>query len=172
MIHRSRYDIHALWCKVCVPLLAFNWCAGLLLGMHFAAFSSPTLASLVRNAAGSIPSIIGSVVTGTLPFLISALAVKYHRPMLLPICFTKGFSFSFCGYGIGLTFGQSSWLVRPLFLFSDCCIVPVLYLYWLRNIHPDAKRSWKEFWLCIVYAVCVGCVDRWFVSPFLATLIR
>lgn len=172
MIHRSRYDIHALWCKGCVPLLAFSWCTGLLLGSYFAACLGQTLAGLVQNAAKSVPSIIASMITGVLPFFISALAVAYHRPMLLLISLTKGFSFGFCGYGIGLAFGQTSWLVRPLFLFSDHCIVPVLYLYWLRNISPDVKQSWREFWICVIYALCVGCIDHWFISPFLATLIR
>lgn len=172
MIQQGKYDIHALWCKVCVPLLAFSWCAGLLLGTRTAVWCGDVLSGLVRNAARSVPSFLGSATTALLSFFISALAVSYHRPMLLSIAFVKAFCFGFCGYGVGLSFGQGSWLVLPLFLFSDCCITPVLYLYWVRNISPDPKWSWRDLWICVIYASCVGCIDHWFVSPFLASVIR
>lgn len=160
-----------LWCKVSTTLLAFSWFLGLSLGILFANSASDILVPMMRRAMESSVSIPGLLASAFLPFLVSALAISYCRPLLLIICSSKAFSFGFCSYGVGLVFGQGSWLARFLFLFSDCCLIPVLYFYWLRNISGSKASLHWELMVCIGLATIVGCLDICLISPFWAKLI-
>lgn len=160
------------WCKVSTRLLAFSWCLGMLLGMLAATAASDTLIPMMRRAVYCPVSIPGLLAATVLPFLFSAYAVSLSEPwLLLIISALKAFSFAFCACGVSLAFGQSGWLVRFLFLFSDCCLIPVLFLYWIRHISGKGNGKRWELPVCIGAALLIGCIDYCFVAPFLVSLL-
>lgn len=161
-----------LWSRFCKHLLALCWCLGLLLGI-LAASASDDLVSMMRRSLSCPVSIPGLLAATVLPFLLSAYAVSLSEPwLLLPICMVKAFGFGFCAFGVSLAFGSAGWLVRLLFLFSDVCVIPVLFFYWLRHIRGDAARSYRDLVCCLIAAVAIGAMDLYFVSPFLVKLIE
>lgn len=96
------------------------------------------------------------------PFLISRVAGSVSGALLFPVCFCKAFAFSFVHYGLMVSFGDCGWLLRWLFLFSDCMMLPVLYFYWLRLL-ADRKT---EVWRFSLVAALAGWVDYTAVAPF------
>ena len=161
------------WLRKYNPVfLALSWCIGLICGIQAARTASDTLIPLIREAVGRPVSIPGLLSVNVLPFLLSAYAVSSSEPwLLLIISSAKAFIFSFCAYGVRLAFGQSSWLVRFLFLFSDSCLIPILLLFWLRHIGKNTPVRRLELFACLAAAVNVGIVDYRFISPFLVTLL-
>ena len=168
-----KLDLPYLWRKFSVWLLALSWVSGLLLGALAANASKDILTPLIYGSVLCDASILGLLCASLLPFLLSAFAVFLSEPWLLLIISTfKAFSFSFCASGVSLAFGQSSWLVRFLFLFSDLCLVPVLCIYWLRHISGrHTVRQW-ELPACLCAAAVVSCIDYCFIAPFLVSLME
>lgn len=161
------------WQKSASWFLAASWSVGIFFGIAAASASSAILVSLVRRCAGSDATMVGLVAATTLPFLLSGFAVSFSEPwLLLIISMFKAFSFSFCAWGVCLAFGQSSWLVLFLFLFSDLCLIPFQYFYWLRHIRSSKHPSACELPVLLAIALSVGCVDYWFISPFLVSLLK
>lgn len=152
--------------------LASSWCVGLLFGVSAARCARTIIVPMMRSAVSASVSIPGLFAAAVLPFLLSAYAVSISEPWLLLIISTlKAFGFSFCAFAVSLAFGQSSWLVRFLFLFSDYCLIPILYLYWLRHISEKGSGFRFETCICITAALVIGSIDYCIVSPFLASLI-
>ena len=153
-------------------LLILCWSTGLLFGNAVATNAGEFLVPMMRSAVSAPVSILGLLAAAVLPFLISAYAVSISEPWLLLIISTlKAFGFSFSACAVSLAFGQSSWLVRFLFLFSDHCVMPLLWLYWLRHISGEKAFSLQEMACFIAAAVVIGWMDYFMISPFLAALI-
>lgn len=165
-LHRR---IWYIWCKAAVSLLAFIWCVGLLLGM-LTALRSEGLGAVFQRAVRVAPSAFELLSAAIAPFLLSGLAVYLSEPwLLLVISGVKAFGFGFCACGTILAFGQGSWLVRFLFLFSDCCLIPLLLFYWVR--HLCGKTAAWELRACLIVALLIALVDYWVVSPFLVSIL-
>lgn len=127
---------------------------------------------LVRQSISAVPSMVGAVSVVLLPYLLSALAVSICEPWLILVISTfKAFSFTFCAWGVCLAFGQSSWLALFLFLFSDLCLIPALYLFWLRSIRGERISGWGK-WLFLAYALFVFVLDYWLIGPFLRVVLE
>lgn len=127
----------------------------------------------MRESVKCSVSIPGLLTAAVLPFLLSAFAVRLSEPwLLLIISAFKAFSFSFCACGVSLAFGQSSWLVRFLFLFSDLCVIPLLYFYWVRHIRGGRSTVRWELPVFIGAAAAIGWVDYCFIAPFLVSIIE
>lgn len=153
-------------------ILAVCWILGMLGGCLCSQHCGDFCVRLLRQASVSAPAKVSSVSTALLPFLLSALAVSIGEPWLLPMIGTfKAFSFSFCAWGVCLAFGQSSWLVLFLFLFSDFCLIPVLYLYWLRHIQGVLASVWENG-LIVLYALFISVLDSGVIAPFLVSILR
>lgn len=166
-------DAVSIWRKTSPWLLALSWFLGMLLGVPAALAASEFLVPMMHESVQCSVSITGLLASTLLPFLLSAYAVSLSEPwLLLIISALKAFGFSYCACGVSLAFGQSSWLVRFLFLFSDHCLIPVLYLYWLRHIHGQTKTSVWELPACIGAALLVGSIDYCLIAPFLVSLIE
>lgn len=164
---------HDLWCKFFKHLLVLSWCLGLLLGALAATAASNVLIPLMRRALHLPASLPGLLISIVLPFLLSAYAVSLSEPwLLLPISALKAFGFAFCSFGVTLTYGTAGWLVRLLFLFSDVCVIPILFFYWLRHIPDASRKSGRELAGCLLLASFVGVIDLYLISPFLAKLIE
>ncbi|MBQ9762411.1 MAG: hypothetical protein IJV82_04965 [Oscillospiraceae bacterium] len=164
-----RHRIWYIWPKVALPLLAMVWCFGLLFGI-LAALRCQGIGANFYGAARMAPSLWEMLSACVGPFLFSGLAVYLRETwLLLFVCGAKAFSFGFCSFGVILAFGQGSWLVRFLFLFSDCLLIPVLFLYWVRHLYE--RRSDWELFLCLIAALMVFSFDFWVISPFLVSIL-
>jgi len=153
-------------------ILTLVWLVGILCGCVAGHFSRGVCGTVVSSSASCVPSLFGSVCAAVLPFLLSAFIISFGEPWLLLIFSAfKAFSFSFCAWGVCLAFGQSSWLVLFLFLFSDLLLLPMLYLYWLRHIGGE-KNSPLDLGLVLLFPVLVGCLDHFIIAPFLASVLN
>ncbi len=159
--------------KGCRFILAFCWLAGLICGIFIYLSSANSLTSMMRSVLYAPVSIVGLLCVTVLPFLLSAFAVFFFRPVwLLPICFAKAFLFAFISMGIVQDFGSAGWLIRCLLLFSDCIGVPILYWFWMRCLSDDRRLSgWELTWIFSL-VLLVGSVNKSIISPVLAHLIE
>lgn len=161
------------WQRTAPGLLTASWVLGMLIGYFAALSAGPMLSELITQSAGQRASWTGVMSVTILPFLLSAFAVSFSEPWLLLFISTfKAFSFSFCAWGVCLAFGQSGWLVLFLFLFSDFLLIPLQYFYWLRHIRGDIKPTFSELPLFLAAAAGVGCIDFWYIAPFLSSLMQ
>lgn len=151
--------------------LALFWSAGLFAGFIFYRNTGNSSVSLMCGALNCAVSIVSLLSVILLPFLLSAFAVYFSRPyLLLVIAFVKAFSLAFVSAGLNTAFGAAGWLAQLLLMFSDCCTVPILWLYWLRYGEKSCKFSLKGTF-CTIFVVCmVGFFDFYFVSPIPAML--
>lgn len=156
----------------CKPLLAPCWCIGLILGLFAAGSASDVLVPMIRSALSCSVSFTGLLISAVLPFLLSAVAVSLSEPwLLLPISALKAFGFGYCACGVCLAFGSAGWLVRVLFLFTDVCVTPVLFFYWLRHTDGTSFQI-GELAACVAAAAAVAAADYYLISPFLAMVIE
>ena len=161
-----------LWHRASPFLLAFSWLFGMVLGCVTCIHCREQAEELILQSVAAVPSFVGAVSVVFLPFLLSAFAVSICEPWLLLIISTfKAFSFTFCAWGVCLAFGQSSWLVLFLFLFSDIFLIPALYFYWVRHIHLDRISIWGNG-LYILYALAIFALDYWVIGPFLRVILK
>lgn len=151
-------------------LLAAAWFFGLLIGIFSAASASETLLPIMRGVVSCPVSIPGLLFAVYMPFLLSAFAAYFCPPLIYAYSVCKAFSFGYCAYGIILTFGNAAWLICFLFLFSDFCLLPVLYLFWLRHISDGRSQLLFEFLICLLIASVVACIDISWISPYLLKL--
>ena len=159
--------------KASIPLLAFLWCAGLLLGVLSSLNAGDQTLSLMRTLPQGGVSIVSLLGSQLIPFLISAYAVNIHLHWLLfPVAFLKAFTFSRCAALITIAFHSAGWLLRLLLMFSDLILCPVLLLFWIRFIRGDRRLKRNEaiaFGAAVV--ICVY-LDQTFVSPFLQAVLK
>lgn len=163
-------QLRYLRCNKANLFLAVSWCFGLLVGTLSAASASNTLIPMMRGAVSCPVSIFGLLLAVYLPFLLSALAAWFYPSLIYGLCAFKAFCFSYCAYGINLTFGNSAWLIRFLFLFSEGLLLPVLYLFWMRHISAGRTKLISELVLCALIATVVVIVDILWISPYLIRL--
>lgn len=172
-MRKPNIDAKKLWNTISPYLLCGFWLTGLLAGAISARMCAESLASLIRSAASASVSITGILMVGILPILLSAYAVYFSEPwLLLIISMGKSFSFAFCGCGVSLAFGQSSWLVRFLFLFSDLLLMPLLLSFWLHHIKGNNPVKRKGLLPYLFTAGIVCWVDYRFIAPFLVTVMN
>ena len=155
-------------------ILAFCWISGLFCGMTVYCLETETFASLMRSCIYEAVSISGLLYVNVFPFLLSVFAVFLAAPaMLVPVCFGKAFLTGLVSLGIMDLFDSAGWLCRGLFLFSNCAVLPVLYLYWIRSVQdrtPRPSGTGRAF-LAAVAVLGICSLDFCIISPFWASLI-
>ena len=158
---RTHRRIHRL-------ILAIFFTFGLLSGVFLFLRADNSFLFLMYRAASCRVSIIGLAATLYLPFLFSAFAVSFRRPSLLRVfAFLKALCFSYIGMGILTAYGSSGWLALPLLMFSDICSLPILWVYWLRQLGPGRAREEFHF---LIWLSVIGSLDYFIISPFMASL--
>ena len=159
--------------RVYAVFLAFALLLGVILGSLCSGFAEPVLFLLMRTAAESRVSIVCLLPVMLLPIFLSAFAVSSSKTVLmLLICFSKAFLFSFVSLGISQTYGSAGWLIRSMLLFSDCLTTPMLYWFWLRHLPENRPYvGWETFGMSAL-GILIGSVDYRIISPFLASLIE
>lgn len=157
--------------RVAAIILALAFCMGLLLGAYIATLTDPSYFLMMRTAVSSRVSITGLLPALLLPFLFSAFAVYLSQIwLLIPIAFTKAFFFSFLSTGFLILSPGSGWLMRMLFMFTDCLSLPVLCWFWLRACGGEGVSLRGVLSVFLVISG-IGCLDFQFISPFLVSLL-
>lgn len=154
--------------SLCALALCAVFSAGL--GAFFAGTSGDSYILLMRMAASRNVSIVGSVVSVFLPFLVSFFIIAHSKPWLVYlICGLRIFLLASAGFAIGRSFGSASWLVRLLLQMPDLCLIPVLIWFSLLSF---AGRCTKRVTVgCILLTAVIGMLHYCVISPFLANLI-
>ena len=158
-VHLRKYD---------KMLLALLWALGLAAGAIAFARIDIDLVSMLTQTAEMQPSLGSLLVTSTLPFLFSVVAVYLDSPRnLFWLSFLKAFCFSYVSCAVMTAFESAGWLIRWLLLFTDICSVVVLYLY--CNRHITGFRSFSKRDTAIYQAVLclIAGIDFSIISPLL-----
>jgi hypothetical protein len=159
-------------CKFHALLLAFSWCAGLVVGTWSSWRFRSAVVDVFRDAVLYDHDFLNSLAVASMPFLLTSIGLGTDRCALYVLGFLKGSSFGFCGRSLGLAFGTGNWILWPMFLFVDLAVIPVCYFCWLRL--PDATGAGRRraLYLCLLYSAVVAMVDHFFISSFLISVIQ
>ena len=154
-------------------ILAACWLLGLYAGYTFLSHTSVSSVSLMLLVAENRMSIVGRLLFLVLPFVITAVSLRYSKPFFVFLfIFLKAFCFSWCAYGLTVAFLDAGWLVRWLLLFSDSCSVVLLLWFLFRNPVATGTSLRSDLLFCTTASVAIGCVDFCFISPFAEMLIN
>ena len=166
-MRKNRYRSRMAARKGMPIILAVCWTAGVVFGAFCYCSSPPEVASLMHRAVFCSASIVGLLNAALIPFLLSALLMALSMPNLLfGLCFVKAFLFSFVSMGILACSGSGGWLLRCLFLFSDCAVLPVLFGYWFWLASAPGKTC-RFIITCVVFfaIVLVTILDYRVIAP-------
>lgn len=168
----SQKKVLHFWRKGCRSFLAFFWILGWVFGIWTASESELDCRFWMYGIFDSSISILSLLFFSFLPFLISIFLVLQNTSYLLPlIAFGKAFILAIVSFFVLITYGSAGWLIGSLYLFSDLCLLPVLFFFWSRYV--SGKRvpsSWEITGYC-VWAIFVSSIDLCIISPFGASLI-
>lgn len=172
MYKRFRKIVPIITRNADVLTLAFVLLFGYLIGTFLAAETPFSFYALMRSAANSPVSIVGSLVSAFLPFLLAFAAVHYGKPVLLYfILFCKAVVFSHCSMICHLAFGSGGWLVRLLLQFSDILLLPVLCHFVILRLRQPRTLRRSDIFIYSGAAALVAIINFCFISPYLAMLI-
>lgn len=167
MIRRCYRKWASFWRRNCNFFLACSWVSGLLAGQFLLLRADPSVYVLLRNAVSQPASIAGLFITAVVPFIFSAIAVSFSKPWLLVLlCFTRSLMFSYIVLGIAVSFGATSWLIRWIFLFSQCVSVSLEYWYWRHCISGEHGFDFIVFIFLISIVFLIVSLDYGVVLPF------
>lgn len=166
-VHKTGRLLHHTELVLVVAWLAFFLAGGIATSLH----------------RGYLPGLFHSAQSGNwylsaffpvfLPFLFSAFAAYFSRPkLMLLICFWKALCFGFCGFGISIAYGQCSWLMRMLLMFSDLCSLPILLCYWSRYAWGNRRPDWCGNVSVLSLLLIITTIDYCFISPFTVRLLE
>ncbi len=148
-------------------MLAFFFSAGILSGSYFSFRIGSIFTSVMHSTMDRSVSIVSLLLTLFLPFLLSWASCILDSVILFPICFCRGFLFSYIQTGFILCFPDTGWLLRWLVLFSDAAGLAVQYLFWLRCV-AGRGRGRNMFLLFGGLLFLIGLVDFYKILPYKA----
>lgn len=170
---RKRLVSTRIQCKESVILLSVLWTLGLVCGLYFVSSTDSLLLESIYMAASARPSFFGILVITLFPIAISAVSVYSSASVLIYLfCVLKAFCFSFVLCGVISVFGYSGWLIRSLLLFSDSCMVVLLFWLWYRILLSKRNTVHRDLWIGTAIAAAVGTIDYFLVSPYLEILMH
>ena len=172
MMLKSRDCARTIARKGMSLILAICWINGIVFGVFCYSASPPEVISLMHRMLPCSVSIVGLLNAALIPFLLSALLIALSMPvMLIGLCFLKAFLFSFVSMGVLACAGSGGWLLRYLFLFSDCVTLPVLFGYWFGCVSTP-KKSRLVLATCVVFLVLslVTILDYHVIAPIVCVI--
>ena len=172
MVCFFRYQFSALSRKKLAVLLALSWCVGILLGMYFACSADAVSISQMRTVSNPGVSIVALLSVLLLPYLFTAFAVYLSQLWLLvPLAFLKAISFSYVGTFLFRASGAGGWLLRDLYLFSDCFSALILCWLWIRCCRCSSRGAYLACLAAGSMLVLVALFDHHYISPLLFQLL-
>ena len=172
MHKRFRKIISIVIRNVNTLILACILLFGYLIGTFLSAETPVTFYTLMRSAASSPVSIVGSLISAFLPFLLAFVVVHCGKPALLYfILFCKAVALSHCSMCCHLAFGSGGWLVRLLLQFSDILLLPLLCRFAIHYLRQSKPLRKYDIFVCSCAAAFVAIINFCFISPYLAMLI-
>lgn len=158
--------------KKLAVLLALSWCVGIAIGLFCALHADSLLDSLMRTRVDPSVSISGLLAVFSLPLLFSAFAVYTSQFwLLIPLSFLKAFSFSYVGTLFCCLSESGGWLIRFLYLYSDCFASFLLCRLWIRCCNCSRRDGLASCAVTGILFLAVGIADYRLVSPFLYSLL-
>lgn len=126
---------------------------------------------LMRMAAKSRVSIVGTAVSVWIPFVVSFIILIHSKPWLVYLlCTTHIFRFACIGLALQRSFDSAGWLIRGLLQFPDLCLIPVLLYVAVCKLNGTMRK--RLIVCCIVFGIIIGMMDYILISPFLADLMN
>lgn len=153
-------------------LLCIIWLAGFFCGCAVALINNSYFLSWMRCAVLQPVSIVGLLVSVYLPLLLSYISLVSEKPIIiLIVCFFKAAAFAFCGALIHQFYGNASWLVRWLYLFSDSSFLFFLFALWYRCLDTSRMTVKSDLSMCCCIGVLLTASEYFIVSPLLLGLL-
>ena len=170
---RSMGGRHSVYCRICIFILASIWIVAIVCGMFYASANREAIGFSILDVSMQSVSPTGLAIILLLPLTVSVIAVSFRfRWILYLVCGAKGFALGYCLFCIQLTFKYAGWLVYPLLLFSDIAMLIPLFWFWIRAITHIDKQPFSDAVVLLLAAAAIGCIDLFFVSPYLISLIQ
>ena len=158
-------------CKQKCFLLALICVVASGMGVLFAVLIGEPYVLMMRKAVGCPVSIVGSILTVCVPFLLFVFLVVHSRLWLVfLLCAVRIFFFSATGYALHSCFGSGAWLMCIMFQFPDICLNPILLYLGLRRLLGNCSTSDVPY--CAVVTFAVGMINSFVISPFWVNLIE
>lgn len=153
--------------RVSILLLSYFWLIGLFFGTAISFVGREYLIRLMPVLQPVLRSGHLRIALVLVPFLLSAFAVCFSRPVwLLWICGLKAFSFIICCLILCLRYGQATWLARWLYMFSDVCSLPLLLFFGQYSFNAKRERLPYACIVLFLALVLLIIVDYRIVTPF------
>ena len=158
-------------CRTRWSALALCSVVGAVFGLLFADAFGYHYLLLMRMAAKSRVSIVGTVVSVWIPFLVSFIILVHSKPWLVYLLCTAHISrFGCTGFALLRSFGSAGWLIRGMLQFPDLCLIPVLLYFAACKLNGNICK--RKIVYCIVFGLIIGMMDYFLISPFLADLME
>lgn len=155
-----------------VCYLAFDWLIGLVLGVVTSFYAMDSMPALIDSIFRNSHSGLGLLVSVWVWVALVTFTFRYFGSWALgTLVFLKAFLYAFFCCGVWLTFGASGWLLQILLVFSDTCMLPVLWFYILRC----AGHHQPEYFLSTLFtasvASLIASIHYSVISPFLSKIL-
>ena len=155
--------------KNAMAVLAFSWTTGLAVGL--CALTADAFGPAFYQAAHLSPSLFGIISVLLFPIVLTLLAIfAGQRWLIFPLAFFKALAFAYVGWSVVVTFGTAGWLIRLLFMFSDCVAVPLLLWFWNKVLASDFDAILPATVSAVLTVLGIAIVDYGVISPFLLNL--
>ena len=152
--------------------LCFFWLAGILSGCAFAMRNSSLFHPLMRGSVFQTVSIVGLLVSILLPLLFTWISLITGKPIIiLIVCFIKAAAFAFCSVLIHQCYGNASWMVRFLYLFSDSCFLIILFSLWYWCLGTGQRIGNSILSFCSLIGVLLAAAELIFISPLILRVL-
>jgi hypothetical protein len=141
-------------------ILFLFWSFGMLTGLYVISNATATVLPVIYLSYAVRPTLFSLILTQTLPLLLSCVVCWLGKPtLILPIVFTKAFTFAICTFGVIMAYGDAGWLVRWIILLSDSCSVVFLLWFCLRRLSSRSTSLFNDLLICYI-AIVVICYSH------------
>lgn len=162
----------ASFSKVPVFFLAFAWLIGLVFGVVTSFFATDSMPELIESIFSNPNTGFGVLVSVWFTVALFAFAVRYFGCFALgTVVFLKAFFYAFFCCGVWLTFRSSGWLLGILLVFSDTCMLPVLWFYMLHCTDQHKPDLFLSTLFTGSIASLIASIHYSVISPFLMKII-
>ena len=163
----------ALLPRLRIQLLAVLWGTGLLVGILLSATCFRESTAVLRSALTVTTAPFLLFLTIALPVAVTAVALSTPLFTLsYPLVFFTAVCHGFCGILIYLAQGSSSWLLRPMILFSASCTSVLMWWLLIRNSKEKCLSLGADIRLAGVLSCFIFVIDLFVISPLLTDLTK